>query len=295
MLASLNSLLVACTHSTAVDGSEDAPEPDLPAAGECADGVLEPGELCLVEHETPMPATILHVGDFDGDGNPDIATHGSSDGVSLWEGDGACGFSFRGAVSIPQTENQGIDGPIPMLATLDDDGLTDLVTVTINEGPGRVQAYVNDGDWGFVAQTESTMLGAGEPWSAAFAGDLDGDGLDEVLVEPVNTSGTLHILDYAAGQFEASGELVASADECWSTNWTKVPSYHNYTHGFVFTPGRCFDADHSELTLILVEQGGDMVSTDDELRRTVSRLYAPRRRRCECPDRRGRVRWGPDR
>lgn len=84
-----------------MDESDGGPEPDLPRTSERADGVLEPGELCLVHQLTLMPATSLHVEDFNGDGVPDIATSQPDGGVRVRsrENDGSGTFSSSGASS----------------------------------------------------------------------------------------------------------------------------------------------------------------------------------------------------
>lgn len=91
------------------------------AVDTCEDGVPDPGELCL-EEGAPLPlalgATALAVGDFDGDGAPDLALTLASneEHLRVLRNDGAGGFSDSFGVVI-----QG-RGPAAALVAADFDG-----------------------------------------------------------------------------------------------------------------------------------------------------------------------------
>jgi hypothetical protein len=127
----------------------------------------------------PAPATgaytwSIAVGDFDRDGNLDLATAGDQD-VRVLMGDGT--GQFGAPTSIPLT------GFSPSVAVGDftGDGLMDLGVVT-NEYPGVYIAFasIHAGDGaGHFANPRTVFIGTGQ-FTAATTVDLDGDGADDL-------------------------------------------------------------------------------------------------------------------
>lgn len=124
------------------------------------------------------------VGDFDGDGNPDLATANGAEGwsdadvpgnsVSVLLGGGSGGFSRTDFAT----------GAYPkqvVVADLDKDGDQDLVTAnrgTWSEPGSTVSVLLGDGSGGFAARTDVTT---GALPTAVAVGDLDNDGNLDVV------------------------------------------------------------------------------------------------------------------
>ncbi len=114
-----------------------------------------------------VPDTVA-VGDFDGDGNADLAATNARDlcrGVLLGDGQG----NFTPGL----LNDVGEVARVVAAADLDNDGDVDLLNSQGGDGGGGVGVLLNNGD-GTFADQETTMVSHG-PWSFALD-DLDGDG-----------------------------------------------------------------------------------------------------------------------
>lgn len=148
------------------------------------------------------------VGDFNGDGNLDLAgTGGNSAGVMLGNGDG----SFRAKVQYPA------GGPTQDLAVGDFNGDAKLdLVVTINDPQIGLSLLTGNGDGTFNAPANSpntTQLDS----PAVVATDLDNDGSLDVVVAhaigcytaPCNTGFTISVLmGNGDGTFQSSRDIV---------------------------------------------------------------------------------------
>ena len=132
--------------------------------------------------ELPARST---VGDFDGDGNPDVALADFGDiflpliglpgqgGVLLLFGDGAGGLSSGDLL------NAGLGAVEVVAEDLDGDGDLDLAVLSMASeggsffvGPGELRIFLNDGTGDFI---ESLVLPTGVAPVGLTAADLDGD------------------------------------------------------------------------------------------------------------------------
>ena len=106
------------------------------------------------------------VGDFDGDGNSDLATANlNSDNVSVLLGDGSGGFATQTTFAVG-------NGPFSVtVGDFDGDGNSDLATA--NRFSNNVSVLLGDGSGGFATQT---TFAVGDYPSSVTVGDFDGDG-----------------------------------------------------------------------------------------------------------------------
>lgn len=152
--------------------------------------------------------TSLTTADFDGDGNPDLATtsqgtgdQGPSDAsVLLGNGDG----TFRDATVYPV-------GTSPQLAVahdLDGDGKADLATA--NQGANSVSVLLANGDGTFRSAVDYDAGTGTEPF-AITAGDFDGDGKPDLATANPGTDGVSVLPGNGDGTFQAPEAYAAGS------------------------------------------------------------------------------------
>lgn len=155
--------------------------------------------LSWVNSQTPATATApssVVVGDFNGDGIPDVAVTNSSSNnltILLGNGDG----TFTASSSNPSA------GTVPFYITSGDfnrDGKTDLVVINVLSD--NLTILLGNGDGTFTA-TASNPPTSGSPDAVAVA-DLNGDGIQDLAVADPSTNTVTILLDNGDGTFTPS-------------------------------------------------------------------------------------------
>ncbi len=115
------------------------------------------------------------VGDFNGDGIPDLATANFSNTVTVLLGNGLGGFT-------PAPNSPFAVGSLPYsvaVADFNGDGIPDLVTA--NSGNGTVTVLLGNGQGGFTPAPNSPFAVGSQSISVAVT-DFNGDGIDDLAV-----------------------------------------------------------------------------------------------------------------
>jgi hypothetical protein len=135
----------------------------------------------------------IAVGDFDGDGSPDLATANVEDeSVSVLIGDGAGEFGANVDYEIGRSPRAVAVGDV------DGDGDADLVTA--NPASSTASVLLGDGAGGF-AEKEDYSTGTG-PVAIAVE-DVDGDGTDDVATANAGAGTVSVLLADGTGRFAA--------------------------------------------------------------------------------------------
>jgi hypothetical protein len=131
------------------------------------------------------PASVA-VGDFNGDGNPDLVTANNSNTVTLLLGDGTGGFTAAaGSPFAVGTNPQSVAA-----ADFNGDGNLDLVTA--NFGDNTVTVLLGNGSGGFTAAAGSPFAVGTNPQSVA-VGDFNRDGKPDIVTAN-NGNDTVRVL-----------------------------------------------------------------------------------------------------
>jgi hypothetical protein len=165
------------------------------------DGSFEPA----MHYAVTPGATALAVGDFNGDGVPDVVSvsNFSNDGaadVLLGNGDGT--FHSAGAFAV---------GPFPSSVAVGDfngDGTLDFVTADREVAAGCVSVVLGNGDGSFRVGVSTNIGGTGIPEGAA-VGDFNGDGVADMAV--VDTNSAVVLLGNGDATFQAPVAYPAGA------------------------------------------------------------------------------------
>ncbi len=134
------------------------------------------GGLPIVEdYESGLAAPAdVETGDLTGDGLPEIVVAGDQPSVSVLTNEG--GGTFADGDLEPT--GGAIPSPRIALTQLDNDGRLDLIATA---PPSSVVRMLGDGEGGFLSRTLLPSGLSGSPVSSISAGDVDGDGLTDIL------------------------------------------------------------------------------------------------------------------
>lgn len=135
--------------------------------------------------------TVVAVGDFTGDGKPDILVQmgpPSSTGISVFPGKG------DGTFGDPISSNPGASLNDLQVADVNGDGKLDLVFISFNQGNGQV--FVSLGSGGGAFGTATPITGPGTVISQLVTGDFNGDGKVDVAaaIYASNAVGSVGVL-----------------------------------------------------------------------------------------------------
>jgi hypothetical protein len=130
------------------------------------DGSFQPAQ----SYAAGFNPTAVAVGDFNGDGLPDLAVANEfSGGVSVLLGNG------DGSFQPAQSYAAGFNPTAVAVGDFNGDGLPDLAVASLG---GGVRVLLGNGDGSF--QTTPVSYVAGGPLSAVAVGDFNGDGLPDL-------------------------------------------------------------------------------------------------------------------
>ena len=145
------------------------------------DGTFTLGPMLTLTGQYPSPVDFA-VGDFNGDGKPDLAVldNASSD-VTIYLGNGDGTFTPVAQTSPVTGEGNTNNSIVP--ADFNGDGILDLAVVNVNENgntnPSTIEILLGNGD-GTFTQTPVSPVGGAATYSLA-VGDFNGDGKADLV------------------------------------------------------------------------------------------------------------------
>jgi uncharacterized protein (TIGR03437 family) len=137
------------------------------------------------------------VGDFNGDGNPDLVTANAGNNVTVLLGDGMGGFVA--VAGSPFTVGANPDSVA--VGDFNADGNLDIVTV--NSGDNTVTVLLGNGSGGFTAAAGSPFAVGTNPASVAVA-DFNGDGKPDIVTANTGADDVTVLLGNGSGGFTAA-------------------------------------------------------------------------------------------
>ena len=194
--------------SNAIAAADFNRDGNLDLVETCASVDEQPCNLLLIQSgngdgtftqscETPLPfagSQSMVVGDFNGDGQPDVAvTNSGANGVNVFLNGGGC---LSAVSAIPVTG----DGPTSIAAAdFNGDGKLDLAVA--NSGSDNVTILLGNGDGTFTAAASPAT---GMAPNSLAVGDFNGDGIADLAVANAGSSSVTILLGIGDGTFTAA-------------------------------------------------------------------------------------------
>jgi len=155
---------------------------------------------------TIVPAVI---GDFDGNGKPDLVWQYTDGSVVVWYLGGADGSSYQSAALL--------SGPssgwrIAAVADLNGDGIPDLIW---QSSDGSVVVWYMGGANGSTYQSAALLSGPSSGWRMAAVADLNGDGIPDLIWQSSDGSVVVWYMGGATGSTYQSAALLAGPSSGW--------------------------------------------------------------------------------
>ncbi len=148
-------------------------------------------EVQAREGEAGFGAVVVGLGDVDGDGGMDFAVSAPgvrSEGLGLeWSGGPGSVRLYSGrtmsVIRVPEGEVAGFGAALANPGDVDGDGVADLAVGSPGEAGGAGRVWVFSGaNGGVIASVEGALAGGALGWALAATGDVDGDGVGDVLI-----------------------------------------------------------------------------------------------------------------
>ena len=155
----------------------------------------------------------LAVGDFNGDGNEDIATTSASNAkITVLLGNGSGGFS---AAAGSPFATGGSVGEFVVVGDFNGDGLPDIAGIS----PGLTTILIGNGSGGFTEALGNSGTFSGEGGYAGVAVDVNNDG----LLDLVTVYGQNSVINVLLGSIETTQSVLTSTSPASIAAGTSVP------------------------------------------------------------------------
>jgi hypothetical protein len=166
------------------------------------DGTFLPGQTISITTGTTVDADVVIMGDFNGDGKPDLFIGGAGP-TSLFLGKGDGSFS-QTTFTLPA------GFAISTAADFNNDGKTDLIGVQVGaQNSDTLAVSLSNGDGTFSLVSSSIPIGPFSP--TPLVGDFNHDGIADVATAPSNGTSNIVFLGRGDGSFTQSPATFSSA------------------------------------------------------------------------------------